>query len=94
MKNIKNALFFISSLIFSMFFSSCDGVLFDEITYVDYPVYTVHPTPPHHRPIPFHKEYPRRFEPIRERPHNNFQPRVQRGGPRGASQPGRGFNRC
>lgn len=84
MKSIKKALIFISVLIFS----SCDGVLFDDITYVDY---TVHPVP--YRPIPFHQGPVRRFEPVQRIPHNSIPPRVQRSGPQGATRSGRGFNR-
>lgn len=87
MKNVKNILLCISVLIFS----SCDGILFDDITYVDYPVYTVHPVP--HMPIPFRQSSTRRFEPAKRIPHNSIQPKVQRSGSRGAVQSGRGFNR-
>lgn len=85
MKSLKNVLTFISVLIFS----SCDGVLFDDIIYADYPVYTIHPAP--HRPIPFHQGPARRFEPVQRIQHNSIPPRVQRSGPRGAVQSG--FNR-
>lgn len=91
MKNTKNVLSVIAVVIFSMFFSSCDGILFDDITYADYPVYTVHSVP--HRPIPFRQCHSRRFESVQRIPHNSIQPKVQRSGPRGVVQPGRGFNR-
>jgi hypothetical protein len=91
MKNVKNGLVVIILVIFLMFFSSCDGTLFDDITYVDYPVHMVYLTP--NRAIPFHQAPPRRVEPVRRIQHNNIPPRVQRSGPRGAVQSGRGFNR-
>jgi hypothetical protein len=91
MKSVKNALIFTATLTSSMFFSSCDGVLFDDITYVDYPIYTVHHTPIH-RSNPFHQVSPR-FEPVQRMPHNSIPPRVQRSGPQGVVRSGRGFNR-
>lgn len=91
MKNEKNILSIIAAVIFSIIFSSCDGVLFDDITYVDYPVYTVHPVS--HMPMPFRQGHARRFEPVQRMPHNNIQPKIQRNGPRGVVQSGRGFNR-
>lgn len=91
MKNVKNTLFVIIVVIFSMIFSSCDGILFDDITYVDYPVYTIHPVS--HRSIPFHQGPAKRFEPVQRIPHNSIPLRVQRSGPRGDVQSGRAFNR-
>lgn len=91
MENMKNVLSAVAVLLVLTLFSGCDGVLLDDITYVDYPVYTVHLAP--YRHMPFRQGPARRFEPVQRMPHNSIQPRAQRSGPRGAVQSGRGFNR-
>ena len=94
MKKTKNVLSIITAVIFSILVSSCDGVLLDGITYIDYPIYSVHPVqsvPSHH--IPPRQVPPKRFEPRQGIPYNNIPSRIQRSGPRGAVQSGRGFNR-
>ena len=84
MEKTKNVLLIITAVIFSILVSSCDGVLLDDITYIDYPIYSVHPVQsvPHHH-IPSCQVPPKRFEPRQGMPYNNIPSRVQRSGPRG-----------
>lgn len=94
MKTIKNVLFFISMIIISVLASGCNGVLFDDIAYVSYPVY------PHHLPrlipqihIPCRQAPPRMIEPNHDRSHVGFESGRRRSDPHGRVQSERGFNK-